>query len=85
MVDLRESPIYIFTPNDDRKKDLFEIKVTGVDDGGSYGIFSRWGVQVVESASLHATWDGKAASGGSKYHVALVGEKVYRGRVELVK
>lgn len=48
-----------FTPNDDGRNDVFQIRFTEVCGDFRIRIYNRWGQSVFESEKIDFIWDGK--------------------------
>ncbi len=52
----------IFTPNNDKKNDVFQIKTINIASL-RVEIFNRWGNKIAEMNGINDCWDGRASSG----------------------
>ncbi|UTW65796.1 gliding motility-associated C-terminal domain-containing protein [bacterium SCSIO 12643] len=76
----------IFTPNKDGYNDAFEIVYEGIQPY-KISIYNRWGVLQFESEQRIFHWDGTVngtpASAGVYYYILTIGDKVYKGALQL--
>lgn len=76
----------IFTPNGDGYNDQFQIIYEGIQPY-KISIYNRWGVLQFESEQSVFHWDGTlngvSASAGVYYYILTIGDKVYKGALQL--
>jgi gliding motility-associated-like protein len=76
----------IFTPNGDKKNDVFYIHNLEYYPGSHLVIYDRWGKKVYESASYPNNWDGGDQSDGVYYYVlTLPNSRKYDGYVQILR
>jgi gliding motility-associated-like protein len=51
----------VFTPNNDKKNDFFQIKTNNISQL-KVEIFNRWGNKIAEIKGINDYWDGRATS-----------------------
>lgn len=57
----KDDAVYVpdaFTPNGDRRNDIFRVRSYGLQHVTSFRVFSRWGELVFETSDLNQGWDG---------------------------
>ena len=81
-----------FTPNDDGKNDVWNIKYISAYPECEVLIYNEWGIKVFESIGYTTAWDGTNSKGkklpaATYYYIIDLkdGSKVYTGSVALLK
>lgn len=79
----------VFSPNNDKVNDLFEIKSVGVKSFECY-IYNRWGKQVANFKDITTNWDGGDYADGVYFYLINVTfidntSKEYNGNVTLLR
>lgn len=82
-------PINVFTPNNDGKNDVFEMKDLPTEVCGNefefIKIYNRWGDLVFESTIREFLWEGKNAVDGVYYYLINYEQRKYKGWIQVVR
>ncbi len=80
----------VFSPNNDRTNDFFEIKGLCLKSTFLIQIFNRWGIKVFETTDRNNSWDGKENGGpdaaeGVYYYIITLDKATYTGFVQVLR
>lgn len=80
----------VMTPNGDTYNDVFKVDSLCLKYGYRLEIYNRWGMKIFSTTDRNQSWEGKTLNGedspsGVYYYAISLGEKTFRGFIQLIR
>ena len=64
----------VFTPNDDKRNDIFVVKNLEQYPNSSLTVFDRWGKEVYKNTNYLNDWNGENLKDGTYFYILKVAD-----------